>query len=367
MDSLVDGPRGRRMLYELACATDEGLRDVAWDVEHGFRAPGASLYVSWAGHGGSETVPRRARAETSAEVAERIATRSPGYAIGPGAVTEALAASVAAARAWQEPDATDLMLADPAFEAALEPLAERVAGMQEAEWWREPAAAEQCVTRFFYEDRETREIQTPSVPDPGGTRQQLSRWRADGLETERRFGEHAELYPGAALSGAWWSLPLYTAVWTTPELGTSGPAALRLEEDRTGETRARVWHARALAGARVLEIAGPEDWAELCRRHPFDVTRSGRHVWREATGRDGRWTIPDWPAVAEDWDAVHVSVAAYLQTAQRALPVADDAATVLAGWGPGATVWLTDALELDGDAVDWVYDGDRGAWTRLGS
>jgi len=353
------------MLYELACAADEGLREFAWDVEHGFRAPGASLCVSWPARDGSEQVARPARAETAVDVAERVAAGAPDYAIRPGAVAQALAASVAAARAWQEPDATDLMLAEGAFDAALEPLAGRVARLPETEWWREPAGAEQFVTRFFYEAGETREVQTPLAPDPGGTREQLSRWRADGIETERRFGEHAELYPGAPLSGAWWSLPMFTAVWTTPAPGGSDPAALQLEEDRAGETQALVWHARAAAGARVLEIAGPEDWAELCRRHPFDVTRSRRHVWREATGRDGRWLLPDWPEVAEEWDAVHLSVAAYLQTAQRAVPVADDAATVLAGWGPAATVWLTDALEIDGEPDEWVYDADPGAWTRL--
>ncbi len=63
------------------------------------------------------------------------------------------------------------------------------------------------------------------------------------------------------------------------------------------------------------------------------------------TGRAGTWLIPDWSAVAADWDAVHVSVAGYLTTATRALPVADGtAATMLAGWNPDQTWWLTDIL-----------------------
>lgn len=61
--------------------------------------------------------------------------------------------------------------------------------------------------------------------------------------------------------------------------------------------------------------------------------------WRETTGRDGRWWLPDWPAVAEDFDAVHVTVVGYLATAGWAVPTADGA-TVLAGWGPGRTCWL---------------------------
>jgi hypothetical protein len=63
------------------------------------------------------------------------------------------------------------------------------------------------------------------------------------------------------------------------------------------------------------------------------------------TGRIGTWHIPDWRALADDWDAVHVSAAGYLTTATRALPVADDApATVLAGCNPDQTWWLTDVL-----------------------
>ena len=46
--------------------------------------------------------------------------------------------------------------------------------------------------------------------------------------------------------------------------------------------------------------------------------------------------IPDYLAVAEDFDAFHLSVAGYLSTAGRSLPVGD-ASTVLAGWDPDET------------------------------
>jgi hypothetical protein len=50
---------------------------------------------------------------------------------------------------------------------------------------------------------------------------------------------------------------------------------------------------------------------------------------------------------------VHLSVAGYLATAGRRLPVGD-AGTVLAGWDPDQTYWLTDILTLGGPASTWV-------------
>ena len=52
--------------------------------------------------------------------------------------------------------------------------------------------------------------------------------------------------------------------------------------------------------------------------------------------------LPDWRGIADDGDAVHLSVAGYLTTATRMLPLADPAsATVLAGCNPHQMWWLT--------------------------
>ena len=52
--------------------------------------------------------------------------------------------------------------------------------------------------------------------------------------------------------------------------------------------------------------------------------------------------LPDWRGIADDWNAVHLSVAGYLTTATRMLPLADPAsATVLAGCNPHQMWWLT--------------------------
>jgi hypothetical protein len=86
------------------------------------------------------------------------------------------------------------------------------------------------------------------------------------------------------------------------------------------------------------------------------------------TGRDSReagpWLVPDWSRVAQEWDAVHLTVAGYLASATRCIPVPDaadatgtagttgttgtagstgrvEAASVIGGWGPDVTYWLT--------------------------
>jgi hypothetical protein len=358
------------MLYEVALLADDELRSFAWDIERSLDHDGGRLYVSWArGTGAADAQPARPpRAESAAEVAERIASGSADYRLTESLPLAALSRSVDAARPWQNPDATDVLLADPAFDTALGSLAERVARLPEAGWWWHPIAPEQTVTRFFYDDPETRQTQVPARPDPSATAAQLADWRTRGVQTEVQFVDHAERHPRVPLGGAWWSLPMFTAVWTTPQLGSYGPSGLHFVEDSTGESRARVWRAQADDSARVLEIAGADDWAELCRRHPFEVSASRRHVWQQATGREGRWVIPDWVAVAAEWDAVHLTAAGYLRAAERAIPVspADHTATVLAGWAPGATVWLTDRLRVEPASTDWAYDDSDEAWKPVG-
>jgi hypothetical protein len=73
--------------------------------------------------------------------------------------------------------------------------------------------------------------------------------------------------------------------------------------------------------------------------------------------------IPDWEKVAGEWDAAHLTVTAYLSTAGRPLELGDGTATVLAGWNPGGTIWLTDvARELPGQRQPWRRDANR-RWT----
>ena len=105
-------------------------------------------------------------------------------------------------------------------------------------------------------------------------------------------------------------------------------------EDGLGWREAHCWPVEPQPGARIYEISGPDRWAELVDRYPVDVTRSRRHDWWRVTHWAGIWLIPDFAAVASGYDAVRLSVAGYLTTAGRDLPVGE-ARTVLAGWDPG--------------------------------
>jgi hypothetical protein len=154
-------------------------------------------------------------------------------------------------------------------------------------------------------------------------------------------------------------------------LGAHGPAGLRLIEDSLGWDRATVHPVAVPDGSRILELDGPEAWSELCRRYPLDVTASRRHDWYRTTGRgQGVWVQPNWAAVARDADAVHLTVAGYLTTAGRAVPVRDGVASVLAGWDPDATFWLTGLPTPAGEgdapeAQEWELDRERDRWRRV--
>jgi hypothetical protein len=62
------------------------------------------------------------------------------------------------------------------------------------------------------------------------------------------------------------------------------------------------------------------------------------------TGLAGRWFVPDYSKVAQQFDAVYLTVGGYLSAAGVPLPV-DGGWTVLAGWDPGETYWFGNALE----------------------
>ncbi|MHA7274669.1 hypothetical protein ACX80Z_14710 [Arthrobacter sp. TMT4-20] len=116
---------------------------------------------------------------------------------------------------------------------------------------------------------------------------------------------------------------------------------------------------------RTYEVHTDDDWVSLCREYPLEVTASRRHDWFRCTGYDGRWVIPDWEKVAEQWDAVHLTVLAYLGYANRALRIDKDTSTVIAGWNPNTTIWLTDvAREWDGPRQHWQRSTSQNTWTR---
>jgi hypothetical protein len=315
-DDLLIGPRGRGLCMAVAHRLSEDV----W----------------WARQRGDAGEP-----EVLIQVLEGVDPTPVSGWRDPLAFLDPMDWSVSNAMYWQAPHQEDVVAADPGVIAALRPVADAVASSLVSAWWSTPVdlAALRYTSRFDDEH-------PPSPPTLTGARDRLDRWRAEVLEEERAAAADRPADVTAPLSGHWWSVPaMASLVTTTRPLEGLGSIELAWEEDSFGQRRAVIWPLMTTRTPRVWEIDGPEAWVRLVDRYPLDVTNARRHDWYRTTGRVGRWRIPDWRAVADEWDAVHASVTGYLATATRALAVGDgESATVLAGCNPDQTWWLTDVL-----------------------
>ncbi|KAD4060206.1 hypothetical protein GD627_03880 [Arthrobacter yangruifuii] len=338
---LLEGPRGRRLCLELAAALDEDI--------------GSAVF--WLGY---ELDPGKGTSRVlfgSADPAERP---SPEHLAGTilsldlrrmddEQICAALQRSVDSARYWQAPEGEDALAALPVIRRALQPLAERVLDTRAAQAWDSPGTPEQWSIDW-------RPAEDPA-PLPRNPRGILQKWgeavRAEEAQAERDRPQD----PRAAFSGTWWSAPL-GLVRTAGQI----PAGLSLVEDSAGLDEATVIPVSGIG--RILDIRSPADWMTLCRAYPLEVTASRRHNWFQTTGRIGRWVIPDWERAAGQWDAVHLTVLGYLRSAGRALDVDAGTASVIAGWDPDSTLWLTDrAREVNGPRQVWRRSEDT--WIRV--
>ena len=86
------------------------------------------------------------------------------------------------------------------------------------------------------------------------------------------------------------------------------------------------WSMRFLEEVRVFEIHGPADWHNLCVRYPAKGTEDDR-------------LVPNWGAVAEDWDGVHLSLGGLLTTEQNRYESAAGW-SMLDSWHAEQTYWL---------------------------
>jgi hypothetical protein len=338
--ALLGCPRGRRLCLDLS-----GIDPVAVLARLSAPPRGSRQRIRW-----SEPVPY------SEVVLERIAALIRDRWTGDGRdrldhddLWSALDLAAAFATYWQPPEENDLVAADPSVLTELALVAEAVAAHPLAERWTHPVEAGDQL-HVGWTDQRGRQIQPPDLT---GTAARLAHWRA----TVGRPGA-----PGSQ----WWSVPApYGIVATTASIPGGIPAGLVFVEDAQGWTRARVTPLRPSPGARVLELAGPGDWTDLVRRHPIDVTRSHAQAWHDVTGRDGPWLIPDWAAVATEYDGVHLTIMGYLTAAGRAWEIGGGL-TLLGGWDPDATYWLTDCLEQVGPASTWFLDADDDASATFG-
>lgn len=364
-DALLDGPRGRRLVVDWlrVRALDDGP-DGPWQAfttalfwaAYGEDRHSRSSSVALLGMNASE-----APVVTARGVAAALAACPDAPPPSMAGLRAALASTVGAAAYWQPPHGDDVVAADPLVRGELRRFADAVVAAPSAQWWSDDLDR---AGQHFVAWEDGPQWGRPTVLHGNTSAQLLKKWRADTIEGDERAGRERPTDPHAPYSGNWWSTP-------PPELLRSGRrapdgsvAVLDFVEDGLGWSRAAVTPVSVASVARVVEIRSPADWVTLCRKYPLEVSHEKRHDWFHTTGRVGRWVIPDWAAVAEEADGVHLTVAAYLRGAGTVIPVdGEEIATVIAGWNPDETYWLnSDAVRSDRDGQGEIAAGER--WIR---
>jgi hypothetical protein len=389
VDELLAGPRGRRLCLALAQQVSDELHSTVLEVSYALdpeAGRGARGWFVLVGHEEDGVLARFAlairRRTTAASIrlrdaylriahtsghpprkdrevadAARLLEAVPLDAMTSHHIDLALREAVDFARYWQQPDGEDALAARHELRPGLERVARALLTRDDICWWGESASPEQWYVQWADETTLPRRGPRP-LPDPEEDRRHaVSLWSLQARADEAEDAEERRKHPRQHWSGTWWSLP--------PGPVTVGhlPEAVALVEDGDGSERATLHPVQA--PGRTVEIRRPSDWVELCRRFPLEVTASRRDDWHDATGRTGRWVIPDWSQVADVYDAVHLSVWGYLTTAGRALPVEQDIATVMAGCTAGGTWWLTRVPVPTGAATRTVaYDDEADRWAE---
>lgn len=246
-------------------------------------------------------------------------------------------------------------LDDPALRPALREGAARLAGAEGCRWWW--AGIDRSAQAY---------VQWAARHEPalvlGRAAEMLRKVDAEDDEREKRFRRYLRRRAGKGPHGEWWTFPYPGAISTTRRAGRLGALLLAGQEDGFGDVEAVVWPLAIADNARIFEVDSPGAWQALVSAYPQSATASYRHTWAW-TGWDGDWLVPRWSAVARDWDGVHLTVAGYLSTAGCPLPIGT-ARTMLGGWNPDQTYWLSDALTHAGDAQPWQnYGDDPIGWT----
>ncbi len=376
---LLVGPRGRRFCLELLqqvlddeSGPGERLHEVLfWAGYHLARDRGDG--VTLFGPGAADPAPAPSTVTVARALDDALVSVLPVH-LEVRQVVRALADTAASAMSWQEPDATDVLLARTGITPVVQRLAEALADLPAVREVVDPPRDQRQWTTVFADDDGPHSDHDADADDAAarairGWRTEIDAERAAVRPRDRRRPARA------AWSGSWWTTPPSGLVTTTPAPGTVGPLGLWAVEDDFGWERATVAPVEDAPGARVLVVDDADGWGALCRRWSLDVSgTTRRHDWFRTTGRDGDWVTPDWAGVAEEYDAVRLTVRGWLRAAGTAVPVHTDTdtdtdvgaetASVIAGWTPGTTVWLRDPQPTTGTGADWVFDDDDGGWHR---
>lgn len=361
-EQLLAAPRGRRMLLALALLCEEMTTAKPGGTLDPFAqlAAQAAWRMEPEGSGGTVFGPGaeefRANQVTPEQVAQALAEVQL-VRLTPDLLRHAVQRAVDAARYWQEPDGEDALAASAPVRQGLRRFAEAVVADPASAWWS--TGIDRGDQWIVFDEQRPGHFALPA-------REQIEQTRQQRLDTEAQAMREWPADPRANFSAQWWSYPDYRLRASTRSMHDGAPAGLWWVEDSFGEDTAEVARVRMPPRLRVLEIDGPAAWARLCREHPLVVTEQQKYDWLRTTGRIGAWVMPDWSSVAREWDAAHLTVAGYLTTAGRAVPVDETHASVLAGWDPDATFWFSDDVRVDDERTSWRRDDESEAWAPAG-
>jgi hypothetical protein len=164
----------------------------------------------------------------------------------------------------------------------------------------------------------------------------------------------------------WWVTPGGNRISDTT-LGPVGSAlAVKLvchDDWIMDRTNVQVWKVAIPTNAKIYEVHSPQDWVHLVERFPRLRTYPDLPNWLRWTGCSGPWLVPDWTAVAEHFDGVHVSIGGYLSTSYTAWPVGDHF-TILSGWHPDSTFWIGRSPQVVGGRLDTGEEYRPPIWER---
>ena len=162
----------------------------------------------------------------------------------------------------------------------------------------------------------------------------LDRRQQEWVSSKNCAPEVSSFHPDLRSHGSGITKPRY-AFWTTTSVGEclSGWLHYLRWGEALREPPYYRWRLEVLPTARVYEVHGPQDWHTLCLAYPASS--------RLAYGKVPLETLiePNWQAVAEDWDGIHLSVGGLL-TAERVRWGIPGTQTHLFGWDVESTVWL---------------------------
>ncbi|MDO5619430.1 hypothetical protein [Kocuria sp.] len=362
IQSLLTGSRGRRFLLELALLLDAEsagsyrigtLGNAVYEAAHSLDPnPGVEFVMVAEGTeqvGAVDEVTDGAvvvgTAESVGELLAQIDLLQPTDL----AVQRALSQAVSTAYYWQEPDGVDVVCASPPVARGLERVVTLMSGSQvDTQWWSGGVLPQnQWSVAWEGEGPITSELTVA---------ERLRRWRAH-QEALEQPAKRPWPWSSSDASGEWWSAPSTTGLLSSTGTFPDGsPVGVWLVEDALGWEEGQARKLLEVPTGAVHEIHEPEHWAALCRNYPLDVTHAKQADWFRVTGRRGRWVMPDWERVAQDFTGVHLSLAGYLSAACQEIPVAPGVSSVIAGWNPDQTFWFVDGLELGQKTVWTMHD-----------